>query len=308
MELNKFNINQKLKNYWLKNYSVGFRKIIVFFTITIFIFLLSFFLKNYLLMFLSFVLILIVSFSIKSLIFNGYFHRIKCFKCIGEELEIVDYILPIDKRKNYRRLHSMKKIGTYTTIFLDPREKKLASYDYCRLFSLCFFPEYIKRALVLGGGGCSVPSFLARKYSSINIDVVEICPEMIKIAKKYFLKKKAKNKIHFINIDANKFVKETKQKYEFIFHDLFKKGSKLPEFTKNAIFIRKLKDFLTPDGILIINAGFIFISSVNFLIKYYKKIFGKVNIFLINGSIVLLVTNKRKKLPKEILTKQLFEY
>src|SRR5262249_40205748 len=58
---------------------------------------------------------------------------------------------------------------------------------YTRAFSLAaIYPPEIKRVLVLGLGGGSIPIYLHRFLPEASIDVVEIDPGIITVAKKFF--------------------------------------------------------------------------------------------------------------------------
>lgn len=99
--------------------------------------------------------------------------------------------------------------------------------------------------LILGLGCGSAIKPLLEKYPKSDITGIEIDKEIIKIGKKYFDLEKTKN-LKIINVDAVRFCKNTKNKYDLVLIDMYK--GNLPE--KMKIDISKL---LNPGGKGIIN-------------------------------------------------------
>jgi len=48
------------------------------------------------------------------------------------------------------------------------------------------FVEQPKRVLIVGLGGGTIPSLLRKHYPKMTIDVVDIDPDVVAVAKKYF--------------------------------------------------------------------------------------------------------------------------
>lgn len=74
--------------------------------------------------------------------------------------------------------------------------------------------------LVLGGGAYTLPRYLADKYPKSQIDVVEIDPELIEIAQKYFYYNNREN-IENISDDARSYVDTTNRKYDLVVVDIY---------------------------------------------------------------------------------------
>lgn len=83
----------------------------------------------------------------------------------------------------------------------------------------------IGRVAILGGGCCSFPRFIIKRYNNtIFVDSIEYLPLIIDYTKKYFLKGIETNKLNIIKDDAFHFIERTTNKYDFIFVDLFVGG------------------------------------------------------------------------------------
>lgn len=220
-------INLFLKSYWLKKPPVGIRKILASYFLSFFIFFSALFLKEYWLLFLSFLFL----FGMTIYFFKqgkkfGYYHRLKKFEDLGVMIEIRDFILPDNPSENRREIYAKNKDVFYSKMFHNQAKTKQASYDYCRLLLDVFFPMGPQKSLILGGGGGAVSSMMVKRYRQAQVEVVEVSQTMIKIAKKYF---HSPARVKFINQDAFDFVKRNKGKYDFIFVNIFV-GEKLPIF------------------------------------------------------------------------------
>jgi len=144
----------------------------------------------------------------------------------------------------------------------------------------------IKNILILGmGSGHIIKCFTRLIPDFKNIDVVEIDPDIVKIAKKYF--NFEQNKLVNINIqDARVFVRNTNTKYDLIIMDLFSCDGMEYRFMTEE-FLNEIKSRLVSGGIFAANLfgssefkldGYIFNSSL----KTYKKVFNDVFVFPTN--------------------------
>lgn len=105
--------------------------------------------------------------------------------------------------------------------------------------------ETLINVLILGFGCGSAIKPLRKKFPDCQITGVEINPEMIKIGKKYFNLNKILN-LKIICAPAQKFIFQTKQKFDLILVDLYQGGIR----EKEKINYSKI---LTKDGVILIN-------------------------------------------------------
>lgn len=77
-----------------------------------------------------------------------------------------------------------------------------------------------KDILILGGGAFSMPRYFAEKYPRSSITVVEIDPELPKIASEYFFYDNPPN-VEIINDDARTFLEKNEKKFDVVVVDAF---------------------------------------------------------------------------------------
>jgi spermidine synthase len=122
-------------------------------------------------------------------------------------------------------------------------------------FAIIFIEPAPKRILFIGLGIGVLPRTLDKILKDYEkIDVVEIDPDIVEIAKKYFFfKPNDKLKVHIQ--DGFEFVMSLneQQTYDLIIMDAFGEGICAPDVFFNPEYVLKLKKQLTPDGIITVN-------------------------------------------------------
>lgn len=144
--------------------------------------------------------------------------------------------------------------GTY----LDERWADLAFW-YHRLFDRAFqAPLDIRRALMLGGGALSYPKHVVVKTSAV-VDVVEIDPQVIDLAKEWFLLDRLdedqRARLNVYCCGAMPFLREAvarKDRYDLIVNDLFAAETPTAELMA-AEGLGLVRDLLSPEGIYVAN-------------------------------------------------------
>ncbi|QPJ61979.1 MAG: hypothetical protein G3M70_08865 [Candidatus Nitronauta litoralis] len=138
---------------------------------------------------------------------------------------------------------------------VDTRKPKTPSLIYSKMIlaALLIQPNP-QRILIIGLGGGALSNCLAAWYPACRIDVVEIDPKVIALAKKYFQVEEGPNyKIH--EADGRLFLQNQIKRgeaYDIIFLDAFKSGS-IPFHLKTFEFYRDLKLALTNGGVVASN-------------------------------------------------------
>ncbi|MGD0263851.1 MAG: fused MFS/spermidine synthase [Candidatus Methylomirabilota bacterium] len=131
----------------------------------------------------------------------------------------------------------------------DPWELRLRYTRFLAL-ALAFQPEP-KRVLVLGLGGGSFPKRLYRDFPQVVVDVVDIDPEVIGIAKRYFqVPEDSRLRLHLR--DGRRFVQETTERYDLIFLDAYNSDT-IPFHLTTREFYRQLEAHLAPGGFVVSN-------------------------------------------------------
>jgi len=142
------------------------------------------------------------------------------------------------------------------------------------------------RTLFIGGGGYTFPRFLEAKYQNAGIDVVEIDPEVTRVARD-FLGVSRDTKIRSYNEDGRWFVMNCKDKggYDFIFGDAFNDIS-IPYHLTTVEFTRMCADLLKPEGVLMTNIIDSFEKGLFMpaYIRTLEEVFGKGKVHVLSIS------------------------
>lgn len=109
----------------------------------------------------------------------------------------------------------------------------------------------VANILILGFGAGSAVKVINSYFPKAKITGVEIDPQIIRIAKKYFDLSKQKN-LTIKTADAFKFIKKEKEKHDLILIDLYL-GYEIPKKSESKEFIKDLKKILKKGGVVIFN-------------------------------------------------------
>jgi len=121
---------------------------------------------------------------------------------------------------------------------------------YSRYTSLGFtFRPDAKRILIIGLGGGSIPKKLQKEFPSLEIDVVEIDPEVIQIAKNHFNVRES-NRLHLHAQDGRLFLTRTANQYDIILLDAYYADA-MPFHLATREFFELAQRKLTPNGIVV---------------------------------------------------------
>jgi spermidine synthase len=169
---------------------------------------------------------------------------------------------------------------------------------------LNFFFERPGKLLLIGlGGGSIVENFTQKGWT---VDVVEIDPEVTKIAYKYFGLDTSEARIY--NMDGRRFLSTHKEKYDVIIMDAFGSSS-IPFHLVSEEAFGLISSRLKPDGVFAINIITIGLSNqiVKSLFvtlkKHFKEVIALPTIEAPNllQNVVLLASNRLLSFPREML-------
>ncbi|MCY4730449.1 fused MFS/spermidine synthase [Natronomonas gomsonensis] len=153
-------------------------------------------------------------------------------------------------------------LGDTRTLYLDGQRHSAMDLDdpnrhvfeYTRYFHMPYLfakdPDDIDRVLFVGGGGFTGPKRFAAEYNA-TVDVVEIDPEVIDVAKQYFRVEESEQ-LNIHNGDGRRFLRNTNHTYDLIVLDAYKKD-KVPFQLTTVEFMQLTNDRLSEDGILFAN-------------------------------------------------------
>ena len=153
--------------------------------------------------------------------------------------------LLVTEDENYRWLRADNIWHTQMDL-KDQHGRGLPYTDYVDLAFL--LNPKIRRVLVIGLGGGTVPKRFVRDYPQVTVDAVEIDPAVVKIAARYFdVKPSARLRIH--ESDGRQFLRRTDQKWDLILLDAYYADT-VPFFLTTKEFFTLAKQRLDPGGVI----------------------------------------------------------
>jgi spermidine synthase len=165
-----------------------------------------------------------------------------------------------------------------------------------------------RRFLMLGGAGYSVPKYLLRTRADIQLDVVEIDPEITELARKYFALEDD-SRLRIFHEDARTYLNGySGDGYELIMGDTFSSAYNIPFQLSTVECARAIHSALSEDGIFISNIISAVAGKKSELLQSirasFEEVFPDVRIFPLaypaqaeRVQNVMLVASKRKLPP-----------
>jgi spermidine synthase len=204
-----------------------------------------------------------------------------------------------------------------SAIFINDNE---LVFEYMKYFRLAkHFQPRIKRAVMFGGAGYAYPNDYLNNSPEARIDVVEIDPELTKLARKYF-RLKYDPRMTIYHEDARTFLNRTKISYDAILIDVFKSNYSLPFHLTTKEAVQKNYNILKKDGVIILNL----VSAIEgdqgkFLraqYKTFKSVFPQVYLFTVRypedgkkpQNIILVALKSNNKTSFQSSDKELDKY
>ena len=162
--------------------------------------------------------------------------------------------------------------------------------------------ERPRRVLIVGLGGGTIPGFLHKHFPQMTIDVVDIDPVVVEVAKRFFGFREDAT-LHVYVDDGRRFIEKCREPYDVIFLDAY--GSEnVPYHLTTREFLQAVRRALTPDGAVVAN---IFSRGSNRLydsmIRTYQDGFAEVHMFDVRGAgneILLALPKRRAVSPDEL--------
>jgi spermidine synthase len=123
-------------------------------------------------------------------------------------------------------------------------------YSQLMVASLALTPEP-KSGLILGHGGGSLAKWLAHYWPSLELDVVEFDPVVVRMATEYFGYQPPHNHHLFVK-DGRAFLNDTNRTYDVIWIDAFARHM-IPFHLTTVEFFSTVRAHLSPNGVVAIN-------------------------------------------------------
>lgn len=135
---------------------------------------------------------------------------------------------------------------------MDRRDPTSLELLYSRFASLglALRPDAAK-ALIIGLGGGSMAKKYHREFPEMEIDSIEIDPDVVEVARAYFhFREDARQRVH--GGDGREFLARTGERFDLILLDAYY-ADNMPFHLVTREFFDTARDRMTPEGVLVIN-------------------------------------------------------
>lgn len=162
-----------------------------------------------------------------------------------------------------------------------------------------------ERVLIVGLGGGTIPSFLRKRMPLLKIDVVDIDPEVVAVAKSHFEFREDERMRAYVD-DGRHFIEQRDGLYDIIFLDAFT-AENIPYALSTREFLLSVKRALTPRGVVI---GNVWGSGANPLydsmVRTYRAVYDEVAIIDVRDAQnkILIAFPHRQPLTTDKLVKR----
>lgn len=168
--------------------------------------------------------------------------------------------------------------------------------------ALCEEP---RRILVVGLGGGTLPMFLHKYYPEATIDAVDIDPDVVDVAKRFF----GFSEDEFMRAhvgDGRRFIEQFRQPYDAIFLDAFGSDS-VPVHLTTQEFLQAVRRAVKPDGVVIGNVWARHSNRLyDSMVRTYQEVFDELFILAVPeaGNMIVLALPRRQPLSRDDLVQR----
>ncbi len=160
-----------------------------------------------------------------------------------------------------------------------------------------------RRVLVIGLGGGTLPVFLHKYYPQAAIDAVDIDPDVVDVAKKFFgFREDDRMRAHVA--DGRRFIENTSDPYDLIFLDAFGLDSVPPQLTTEE-FLQSVRRAIRPGGVVIGNLwGRRSNPLYDSMVRTYNTVFDELFVLNVRGAEnkIVLALPRKQPLTRDELT------
>jgi len=160
-------------------------------------------------------------------------------------IQVVDY--PSQGR---RCLHFSKSRGIQSSMILEDPARLDLKYSQAMIAALALHREP-RDVLIVGLGGASIPKFLQKYYPELELDIVELDPDVVRVCQDYF-EFRGNSKTRVFVMDGRMYLKRAEKQYDLILLDAYA-ADHIPFHLTTVEFIQLVKSHLKPGGVVASN-------------------------------------------------------
>lgn len=204
-------------------------------------------------------------------------------------MRVVQHWLPI-RTLGEQPVTTYLKFGKYIQggIFVNPwqqRGREHWSTGECTdMFHLVrLFAPDMQRVLFVGGGVGAGPRSFHRHYPEVHIDLVEIDPVVVELARKHFFLVSGEKLAVHVADGRNYLRRHPDLKWDAIILDAFSIGGRLPFHLMTREFLEEVKTHLSPNGVVLTNIASAFTGKNGRIFRWeyltYREVFPSLYVF-----------------------------
>jgi len=165
--------------------------------------------------------------------------------------------------------------------------------------------EKPRRVLVVGLGGGTIPMFLHKHYPKTTIDVVDIDPDVVDVAKRFFgFREDATLRAHVD--DGRRFIEKCRNPYDIIFLDAFS-AENIPYHLATREFLQAVRKAVTPEGVVLGNVWSRGLNPLyDSMVRTYQDVFEELYVVDVSGAgnKILVALPRRQRVDRDDLARR----
>lgn len=192
-----------------------------------------------------------------------------------------NHIVVTEEEPGLRSLRFERGGGLQSVVKLGDADYLELGYVKTMLVGLAFVEEP-RRMLVVGLGGGTIPSFLHKHYPRAVIDVVDIDPDVVAVARKYFGFREDKLLKTHVE-DGRRFIERGTGLYDLVFLDAYGNDFIPPHLTTRE-FLLAARKILRPGGAVVGNVWSLSSNPLHdSMLRTYQDVFSELYRFNVRG-------------------------
>jgi spermidine synthase len=212
----------------------------------------------------------------------------------------------ISEQDGYRYLSFNRTRGSQSKVSVGDPYTLQFPYTKAAFVVPAFLDNKPHKILLIGLGGGSIPTAMARCYPDAEIDIVDIDEDVVAAAKKYFFFKLSSN-MNVTVMDGRRFLRRSEEKYDVIFLDAYDDMA-IPFHLTTREFFEIVKGRLRDGGVVASNiwgpnTDEFYLSEV----RTYQDVFSKVYLIdaVPSNNYILIACNAKKTMTKTALLERM---
>ena len=218
-----------------------------------------------------------------------------------EKASAYSTIVVTEEERGLRTLRFGKNGARQSVVKLGDPDYLALPYARVALVGLALSEEP-RRFLVVGLGGGTLPMFLRKYYPNATIDAVDIDPEVVNVAKKFFgFREDGLMNAHVA--DGRQFIERLRQPYDVIFLDAFGSSS-VPAHLTTQEFLQAVRRAVMPRGVVVGNLWSRVSNPLyDSMVRTYQGVFDELLILDVRdaGNRILLALPRKQPLSRDEL-------